>query len=64
VPLRVITGASRRAGRPSTASRLLVYGIEDERFDAGNELSPPVVAAVEQVRLELLERLGPTSLSG
>jgi hydrogenase maturation protease len=45
-------------------AHLLVYGIEGGRFDAGDELSPPVVAAVEQVRLELLERLGPTSLSG
>jgi hydrogenase maturation protease len=30
-------------------SRLIVYGIEGERFDAGNDLTPAVVAAVERV---------------
>ena len=39
-------------------ARLLVYGIEGERFEAGNELSPPVSAAVDAVREELRERLG------
>ena len=38
--------------------RLLVYGIEGERFEAGDELSPPVSAAVDAVREELRERLG------
>ena len=39
-------------------ARLLVYGIEGERFEAGDELSPPVSAAVDAVREELRERLG------
>ena len=39
-------------------ARLTVYGIEGARFTAGQELSPPVQAAVEQVALELRERLG------
>ena len=39
-------------------ARLLVYGIEGERFDAGDELSPPVSAAVDAVREELRDRLG------
>jgi hydrogenase maturation protease len=38
--------------------QLTVYGIEGERFTAGEELSAPVRAAVEAVRLDLLERLG------
>ena len=38
--------------------RLTVYGIEGERFSAGDELSPAVGAAVETVLLELRERLG------
>jgi hydrogenase maturation protease len=37
---------------------LTVYGIEGEDFRAGDELSVPVRAAVEAVRLELRERLG------
>ena len=37
--------------------RLAVYGIEGERFTAGQELSPPVRAAVEQVVGELADRL-------
>ena len=37
---------------------LTVYGIEGEHFGAGEELSPAVAAAVEQVRIELRERLG------
>jgi hydrogenase maturation protease len=37
---------------------LTVYGIEGERFTAVEELSPAVAAAVEQVRMELRERLG------
>ena len=39
--------------------RLVVYGIEGERFTAGEELSPAVTRAVEHVRWELRERLGP-----
>jgi len=38
--------------------RLTIYGIEGERFSAGEELSPAVRAAVEAVHLELRERLG------
>jgi hydrogenase maturation protease len=38
--------------------RLTVYGIEGARFTAGEELSEPVRAAVEAVRLDLLARLG------
>jgi hydrogenase maturation protease len=38
--------------------RLVVYGIEGERFDAGEALSAPVRAAVDAVREELRERLG------
>ena len=38
--------------------QLTVYGIEGERFTAGKELSPVVMTAVEQVELELRERLG------
>ena len=38
--------------------RLTVYGIEGERFAAGDELSPPVGAAVEAVREELRGLLG------
>jgi hydrogenase maturation protease len=38
--------------------RLTVYGIEAEDVSAGDELSAPVRAAVEAVRLELRERLG------
>ena len=37
--------------------QLAVYGIEGERFAAGQQLSAAVAAAVEQVRLELRERL-------
>ena len=37
--------------------RVSVYGIEGEAFTAGEELSAPVRAAVETVRLELEERL-------
>jgi hydrogenase maturation protease len=32
--------------------RLVVYGIEGERFEAGTELTPAVAAAVEAVALE------------
>jgi hydrogenase maturation protease len=39
-------------------ARLLVYGIEGERFEAGDELSPPVSAAVDVVREELRAQLG------
>jgi hydrogenase maturation protease len=38
--------------------RLTVYGIEGERFGAGDQLSAPVRSAVEAVRLELREQLG------
>jgi hydrogenase maturation protease len=38
--------------------RLTVYGIEGESFTAGQDLSPPVQAAVEEVALELRKRLG------
>jgi hydrogenase maturation protease len=37
--------------------KVSVYGIEGERFSAGEELSAPVRAAVETVRVELEERL-------
>ena len=37
--------------------RLTVYGIEGERFTAGDELSTPVRAAVEHLAGELAERL-------
>jgi hydrogenase maturation protease len=37
--------------------RITVYGIEGEDFRAGDELSAPVRAAVDAVRLELRERL-------
>ena len=33
-------------------ARLLVYGIEGERFEAGMELTPAVAAAVEAVALD------------
>ena len=38
--------------------RLTVYGIEGERFAAGQRLSPPVSAAVDAVREELRGLLG------
>ena len=38
--------------------RLTVYGIEGERFAAGQQLSPPVSAAVDAVREELRGLLG------
>ena len=38
--------------------RLTVYGIEGERFAAGQQLSPPVSAAVDAVREELRRLLG------
>jgi hydrogenase maturation protease len=38
--------------------RLTVYGIEGERFGAGDQLSAPVRGAVEAVRRELCEWLG------
>jgi hydrogenase maturation protease len=37
--------------------RITVYGIEGTDFRAGDELSAPVRAAVDAVRLELRERL-------
>ena len=40
--------------------RLLVYGIEGERFGAGNELSPAVRDAVEEVSGELRRALAAT----
>ena len=40
----------RTLGRLPT--RLLVYGIEGERFEAGTELTPAVAAAVDAVTLE------------
>ena len=39
--------------------RLIVYGIEGQRFEAGAELSAPVAAAVGQVASALRERLAP-----
>ncbi len=45
-------------------SSLAVYGIEGERFTAGEELSPAVARAVEHVRLELRERLGKSAAGG
>jgi hydrogenase maturation protease len=44
--------------------RLSVYGIEGGCFDAGNELSRPVRAAVDAVREELRERLGESAAKG
>ena len=44
--------------------RLTVYGIEGERFTAGEELSPAVARAVEEVRSELCERLGKSAAGG
>jgi hydrogenase maturation protease len=41
--------------------RLLVYGIEGEKFTAGEGLSPAVAAVVESVTSELLEEVGCTS---
>jgi hydrogenase maturation protease len=38
-------------------ARLLVYGIEGERFTAGDELSPAVEAAVQEVTREVRMRL-------
>ena len=38
--------------------QLSVYGIEGERFAAGQELSAPVARAVEEVRSELRDALG------
>jgi hydrogenase maturation protease len=38
--------------------RLTVYGIEGERFTAGQQLSPPVAAAVDAVREDLRGLLG------
>ena len=45
-------------------ARLLVYGIEGACFEAGDELSPPVRAAVDAVREELRERLGNPAADG
>ena len=45
-------------------ARLLVYGIEGGCFDAGDQLSPPVRAAVDAVRDELQERLGNPAADG
>ena len=44
--------------------QLNVLGIEGERFAAGQELSPPVQAAVEHVRRELRNRLGKSATGG
>ena len=44
--------------------RLTVYGIEGGCFDAGDELSPPVRAAVDAVRDELRKRLGNPAADG
>jgi hydrogenase maturation protease len=44
--------------------RLTVYGIEGERFAAGEQLSPPVSAAVEAVREELRDLLGKSAADG
>ena len=42
--------------------RVLVYGIEGERFSSGDELSPSVAAAVEKLALELREEARCTSV--
>jgi len=47
---------ARALGR--APARLAVIGIEGERFDAGDELSPAVTTAVAQVVAELRGRLG------
>jgi hydrogenase maturation protease len=44
--------------------RLVVYGIEGERFTAGEALSPAVARAVERLRSELRERLGKCTAGG
>jgi hydrogenase maturation protease len=41
--------------------RVIVYGVEGERFTAGNELSPTVAAAIEPLVSELMEEAGCTS---
>ena len=53
---------ARTLGR--APARVTIYGIEGERFAAGEELSPPVAAAVERLRLELRERLGKSAAGG
>jgi hydrogenase maturation protease len=47
---------ARAVGR--APARVTVYGIEGERFGAGDELSPMVAAAVRAVTAELRARLG------
>jgi hydrogenase maturation protease len=47
---------ARTLGR--APERVTVYGIEGERFAAGEELSPAVARAVEEVCSELREQLG------
>jgi hydrogenase maturation protease len=44
--------------------RLTVYGIEGERFAAGQQLSAPVSAAVDAVREELRGLLGKSAADG
>lgn len=43
-------------------ARLIVYGIEGERFSAGDGLTPSVSAAVERLVAELTEELRCTSV--
>jgi hydrogenase maturation protease len=53
---------ARALGR--APARVTVYGIEGDRFTAGEELSEAVRAAVEEVRDELRERLGKSAAGG
>lgn len=43
-------------------ARVLLYGIEGERFSAGDRLSPAVAVAVERLAPELREEAGCTSV--
>ena len=73
-PRRAVAGSTHAFGLAETIelaraldrlpARVTVYGIEGERFTAGEELSQPVRAAVEQVGLELRERLGKSAAGG
>ena len=71
VPATVFRGSTHAFGVPEVVElgralgrlpeRLLVFGIEGAAFDAGDELTPAVAAAVEPLVAELLEEAGCTS---
>lgn len=71
VPATVFRGSTHAFGVPEVVElgralgrlpeRLLVFGIEGAAFNAGDELTPAVAAAVEPVAAELLEEAGCTS---